>query len=398
MTGMTRRSSNSNSNANVVHNNNDPDNHVVELVLRENRSLGVKIQKVHAGRVIKLLRLEEDGQAEAAAKEMELDPDAFVDARIIGVDGQRYSHGAEVYTALRLVNRPKRILVQLQDESHDTFAPLPGSNDNGGGMMPPQRRASLLKQKATFATASMRQLSESMDEMEKMNAELEAKKKQAAPVEASPSVRARKILGFLREGASKTTRFGFSSPRVGRRGSNSNGKSSNFMPLNGNEGPKTTDDFLPLSERAEFQYLDDETQRDILKKEARDACLAAIRDHFEAFIEENPNVSYEEWIEELHPENAKSKRNLVHGHSIDHRLYTEHSDHRRIWNSKLGDGAREYVPVRSYNATKSIRAAISRGGGGGGCDDEPSSIHAEPQVKKSFVRSPPQAAAATSSA
>mmetsp|Transcript_30234 Transcript_30234/g.46130 ORF Transcript_30234/g.46130 Transcript_30234/m.46130 type:complete len:345 (+) Transcript_30234:146-1180(+) len=87
---------------------------------------------------------------------------------------------------------------------------------------------------------------------------------------------------------------------------------------------------------------------EMLKKQAYESCLEAIRQHLFAFIAETPNVTYEEWIEELHPENAKSMRNMVRGKRIDHRFYMDDSDHRKLWNENL-DEEREFVPVRTYN-------------------------------------------------
>ena len=86
---------------------------------------------------------------------------------------------------------------------------------------------------------------------------------------------------------------------------------------------------------------------EVLSKRAYEACLQFILDHFEAFVEETPNVTYEEWIEEIHPENTrmwKSKDNLL---TVDHRFYVEASDHRKIWNDNLG-GVRQFVPVRNF--------------------------------------------------
>ena len=39
------------------------------------------------------------------------------------------------------------------------------------------------------------------------------------------------------------------------------------------------------------------------------------------------NHTYEEWIADLHPDNAE----YADG-SIDHRFYVEESDHRQLWN------------------------------------------------------------------
>ena len=54
------------------------------------------------------------------------------------------------------------------------------------------------------------------------------------------------------------------------------------------------------------------------------------------FLREHPDASYNEWIEDLHPENAHTGI-LLEGLSktIDHRFYVEESDHRILWNENL---------------------------------------------------------------
>mmetsp|Transcript_19195 Transcript_19195/g.27335 ORF Transcript_19195/g.27335 Transcript_19195/m.27335 type:complete len:136 (-) Transcript_19195:1341-1748(-) len=73
-----------------------------------------------------------------------------------------------------------------------------------------------------------------------------------------------------------------------------------------------------------------------IKKEAEESCLVATKDHLLEFLREHPNASYNEWIEDLHPENAHAGT-LLEGLSktIDHRFYVEESDHRRLWNDNL---------------------------------------------------------------
>jgi len=73
-----------------------------------------------------------------------------------------------------------------------------------------------------------------------------------------------------------------------------------------------------------------------IKKEAEESCLVATKDHLLEFLREHPNASYNEWIEDLHPENAHAGT-LLEGLSktIDHRFYVDESDHRRLWNDNL---------------------------------------------------------------
>jgi len=78
-----------------------------------------------------------------------------------------------------------------------------------------------------------------------------------------------------------------------------------------------------------------EQQRRKIRLEAKTAMLDAIKDHLESFLAENRNnaFSYEQWIEELHPENAHEGL-LLEGldKTIDHRFYVEGSEHLQIWN------------------------------------------------------------------
>ena len=93
-----------------------------------------------------------------------------------------------------------------------------------------------------------------------------------------------------------------------------------------------------------------------LKEEAEASCMLATKEHLLAFIKQNPNAKYHEWIEDFHPENAHDGSLLSGlGKTIDHRFYVEESDHRRLWNDNLftfldpsnGSKGRDYVPARA---------------------------------------------------
>jgi len=104
--------------------------------------------------------------------------------------------------------------------------------------------------------------------------------------------------------------------------------------------------------------------------------------HLEEFIDNNRDrvnngdgdggtqIRYEEWIAELHPENATVVRSFnvanwknpsssssssppgSSGIVLDHRFYVEESDHRKLWNKMIGDSERElYVPPSSSSST-----------------------------------------------
>jgi hypothetical protein len=87
----------------------------------------------------------------------------------------------------------------------------------------------------------------------------------------------------------------------------------------------------------------EESERRVMVEEAVDACKKSIKDHIQTFIMENPDAKYEEWIRELHPDNAE----YADAEIIDHRFYAEDSDHRHIWNEHVEqlDGC-EYKRVK----------------------------------------------------
>jgi len=97
-----------------------------------------------------------------------------------------------------------------------------------------------------------------------------------------------------------------------------------------------------------------------IKKEAEERCMNDTKDHLLAFIKENPNAKYHQWIEAFHPENAHDGMLLEGmGKTIDHRFYVEESDHRRLWNAHLytyldpGTKARDFVPARAKQMDES---------------------------------------------
>lgn len=99
-------------------------------------------------------------------------------------------------------------------------------------------------------------------------------------------------------------------------------------------------------DQLEREFEDALEQEQYLKlcKEASDACLKAVKDHHDHFLEDHPHGTYEQWIQELHPDNTCSS--FEKNTTIDHRFYLSDSDHRTIWNDNLGNGARSHVPAR----------------------------------------------------
>jgi hypothetical protein len=84
------------------------------------------------------------------------------------------------------------------------------------------------------------------------------------------------------------------------------------------------------------EHVRDEKERRDIRLEAEAACLQMIQDHLQELLIKYPNATYEQWIEDLHPENA-SEGQLLAGMSkeIDLRFYIEESDHRKLWNQHV---------------------------------------------------------------
>lgn len=93
-----------------------------------------------------------------------------------------------------------------------------------------------------------------------------------------------------------------------------------------------------------MDYDETEAELEEMKRAARDACLAEIEGHLHDFLRRRPDARYEEWVAELHPESLR----LGEGGGIDRRYYVEDSDHRRVWNARVG--ARSFVPATVQGA------------------------------------------------
>mmetsp|Transcript_20314 Transcript_20314/g.29921 ORF Transcript_20314/g.29921 Transcript_20314/m.29921 type:complete len:135 (-) Transcript_20314:362-766(-) len=86
----------------------------------------------------------------------------------------------------------------------------------------------------------------------------------------------------------------------------------------------------------------EECDRRSMVEEAVVACKKAIKEHLQDFMIENPDSSYEEWIRELHPDNAE----YVDSQVIDHRLYAPESDHRQMWNEYVEQIVKKFSEKR----------------------------------------------------
>ncbi len=64
-----------------------------------------------------------------------------------------------------------------------------------------------------------------------------------------------------------------------------------------------------------------------LKKESKESCLSATTKHLLAFVMDNPNAKFDQWIEDLHPENAHDGTLLEGmGKTINYRFFVKESN------------------------------------------------------------------------
>lgn len=98
------------------------------------------------------------------------------------------------------------------------------------------------------------------------------------------------------------------------------------------------------------ERMKEEVERQGVRREAEARTLEVIQDHLEVFIQEKPEATYEEWIEDLHPENANQGKLFNDIQEIDSRFYVLESDHRRLWNEameKIEDNVHRIVQPRT---------------------------------------------------
>jgi hypothetical protein len=79
----------------------------------------------------------------------------------------------------------------------------------------------------------------------------------------------------------------------------------------------------------------EEQERKDLCRQAEQACLLAVKEHLQSFLQEKrDDAAYEEWIGELHPDNIYIKDDGS-GTIVDPRFYIQDSDHRILWNDAV---------------------------------------------------------------
>ena len=93
-------------------------------------------------------------------------------------------------------------------------------------------------------------------------------------------------------------------------------------------------------EQLNERIKEDKMHHDMIR-EAEEACMKAIRDHLDEFLEQNPNATYEQWIEDLHPENTQEGALFKDlDKQVDLRFYVQESDHLQLWNQRVPESKR----------------------------------------------------------
>jgi hypothetical protein len=110
---------------------------------------------------------------------------------------------------------------------------------------------------------------------------------------------------------------------------------------------ETDQDFAYQLEELNEQLQEEKERRDIMR-EAEDACLLTMVEHLQEFLSLYPTTAtYEQWIEDFHPENTSEGQLLQNmSKEIDLRFYVLESDHRIMWN--------KHVPERPVEARTSM--------------------------------------------
>ena len=113
-------------------------------------------------------------------------------------------------------------------------------------------------------------------------------------------------------------------------------------------GEMETDQDLAYQLEELNEHLQEEKERHDIMREAEDACLKTMVDHLQEFLILYPTTAtYEQWIEDFHPENTSEGQLLKEmSKEIDLRFYVQESDHRIMWN--------KHVPERPVAARTSM--------------------------------------------
>ena len=93
---------------------------------------------------------------------------------------------------------------------------------------------------------------------------------------------------------------------------------------------------------------EEEAERQRIVEEALAKCQAEIKEHLSTFLFLNPTATYEEWVQDLHPENVVDGKLLTDFKDVDLRFYVADSDHRLLWNA--------HVPPERQVASRTYRS------------------------------------------
>ena len=96
------------------------------------------------------------------------------------------------------------------------------------------------------------------------------------------------------------------------------------------------------------EQMQEEMERRDIQREAEQACMQTMVDHLNEFLQQKPDGTYEEWIQDLHPENVHDGKLLSDlDKEVDLRFYVEESDHRLLWNERHQNMPLRLIPARN---------------------------------------------------
>lgn len=102
--------------------------------------------------------------------------------------------------------------------------------------------------------------------------------------------------------------------------------------------------------------MKEEVERHEVRREAEQLSLKVIIDHLNDFLKDHPVGTYEEWISDLHPENANQGQLLEDIQQIDERFYVMESDHRKLWNKTIEEQCKTQLNDKSSYSHRLVEA------------------------------------------
>ena len=98
------------------------------------------------------------------------------------------------------------------------------------------------------------------------------------------------------------------------------------------------------------EIIEEQGRRTIVR-ESKQEMMKDVSNHLKTYLLEHPNAVYEEWVADIHPDNAEYEDGR-----IDHRFYVEQSDHRQIWNQFM----KELNFIERIVISKSVQPSYDR--------------------------------------